>query len=129
MGGACSILIVEDEDYIRESLAYYFEDEGYSVTAVESGEKAIAKAERRRFDISIVDIRLSGIDGTRTIQRLKELDPTTHVFVFTGSLEFQITGDLAKLGLTEDFIIYKPINDIAIIGNKIRALGFAPEGT
>jgi len=115
-----SVLIIEDESFIRESLAEFFIDEGFEVETTERGEDAFVLLENRTFDAYIVDIRLSGMDGTRAILRIKELDPRSHIFVFTGSLEFQITSDLAKLGLTEEHVIYKPVDDLSIISDKIR---------
>lgn len=120
--GQRTILIIEDEAYIRDSLEEYFRDEGFKVVAVERGEDALNSLTWRRFDLCIVDIRLSGIDGTRTIAQLKSADPNTQILVFTGSLEFQINHDLAKLGLTEDSVVFKPITDLDLLGQKVKQL-------
>jgi DNA-binding response OmpR family regulator len=121
-----SILIIEDELYIRDSLADYFVDEGYAVDVASSGEEALKLLNKQQFNIYIVDIRLSGMDGVQAIQKIKKIDPTATFFVFTGSLEFQITQDLASLGLTEEHVIYKPVNDLSVISDKIKNYGFDP---
>lgn len=123
-----SILIIEDEVYIRDSLADFFVDEGYRVDGTSSGEEALEIVQRQRYDLYIVDIRLSGMDGVRTIQKIKPLDPKATFLVFTGSLEFHITEDLAELGLTENHVLYKPISDLNIILDKVYSLGFDPYG-
>lgn len=117
-----SIMIVEDEIYIRDSLAEYFRYEDYEVGVAERGEEALEIIQNKHFDVFIVDIRLSGIDGTRTITRIKQIQPNAKFFVFTGSLEFHITPDLEALGLREKYVVYKPISDLAIIADKIREL-------
>lgn len=122
-----SILIIDDEIYIRDSMADYFRDEGYIVAVAESGEEALNHFKKRRFHICIVDIRLSGMDGTKTIERIKKLDPQSRILVFTGSLEFQITGELTALGLKESHVIYKPINSLDVLGDKVKELGFGLE--
>jgi len=115
-------MIIEDEIYIRDSLAEYFRYENYEVGVAERGEEALEIIRKKPYDVFIVDIRLSGIDGTRTIQRIKEIQPNAKFFVFTGSLEFQITKDLAELGLKEEYVVYKPISDLSIIADKISTL-------
>jgi len=117
-----SMLIIEDEIYIRDSLADFFQDEGYIVEVAERGEDALVILDGMKFDVYIVDIRLSGIDGAKTIHRIKEKHTDAKFFVFTGSLEFEITPDLAELGLTEDHVIYKPVSDLNIIGDKIKEM-------
>ncbi len=119
-----SVLIIEDEPYIRDSLAEFLVDEGFMVEIAESGEEALDCYRKRRFHLCIVDIRLSGMDGTRAIQKIKDLDPQTRILVFTGSLEFQINADLARLGLTEENVVYKPVSDLDVILRKIEGLGF-----
>ncbi len=123
---ASCILIIEDELYIRDSLAEFFKDEGYLVEVAASGEEGLGILKRCHVDVAIVDIRLSGIDGERTIQHIKQLYPKVYILVFTGSLEFQISSDLAQLGLSEGDVIYKPINDLSVISQKVAALGFKP---
>lgn len=122
-----SILIIDDEIYIRDCLADFFRDEGYHVEVAESGEDALRLMRKRRFNVCIVDIRLSGIDGARTILHIKALDKQTKFLVFTGSLEFTIIADLAKLGLKKDDIIFKPVMNLDVIAEKVRAMGFIPK--
>ncbi len=121
-----SILIVDDELYILDSMRMAFLDAGFTVETAESGEEALAWCRKRRFDACIVDIRLSGMDGVDAIREIREMDPRTRVLVFTGSLEFEITDDLRQLGLSEDRVVYKPIYDLDILVEKIRDLGARP---
>ena len=67
-----SILIVDDERGIRETLRGVLEDEGYAVEAVATGEDCLKALERRNFGCVLLDVWLPGIDGLETLARLKE---------------------------------------------------------
>lgn len=116
------ILLIEDERFIRESLAEFLRDEGYQVIEAESGEEALRFCSAHPFTHFIVDIRLTGIDGIQTIATIKGRNPQARVLVFTGSLEFQISDDLARLGLCHEHIVYKPIHDFSLLLDKLKKL-------
>ena len=122
MSAESLILLIEDERFIRESLAEFLRDEGYQVVEAESGEEALRFFATRLFTHFIVDIRLTGIDGMETIERIKRHNPQARVLVFTGSLEFQISDEMARLGLSHEHIIYKPVHDFRLLLDKLRKL-------
>ena len=64
------VLIVDDEAGIRDSLAGALADEGYSVSAVESGEACLEELRKGTFDVVLLDIWLPGIDGLATLERI-----------------------------------------------------------
>ena len=64
-----SVLIVDDEEGIRRSLAGVLEDEGMSVETAPSGEECLALFERRLFSCVLLDVWLPGIDGIETLER------------------------------------------------------------
>jgi DNA-binding NtrC family response regulator len=84
-----SLLVVDDQTSIRESMLITFRREGYEVQAAESGERALEILERRPFDLVITDLRMSGIDGIEVLKRVKEMAPNTEVVVMTayGTIE------------------------------------------
>src|SRR3712207_8605767 len=67
-----SILIVDDERGIRETLRGVLEDEGFAADAVGSGEDALRAVERRPYGCVLLDVWLPGIDGLETLRRLRE---------------------------------------------------------
>lgn len=69
------ILIVDDEDSLRLSLASILELEGYDVKSAEDGFKAIELAKQESFDIMFSDIRMPGISGTETYKEIKKIRP------------------------------------------------------
>ena len=66
-----SVLIVEDEEDIRELLSYTLLREGYQVAAVASGEEALAVAEANMPDLVILDLMLPGLDGLTVCRKLR----------------------------------------------------------
>src|SRR5581483_2172203 len=69
-----NILIVDDEAGIRDSLAGILADEGYSTSAVESGEAGLDLLNRSAFDVVLLDIWLPGIDGLDTLAKIRALE-------------------------------------------------------
>ena len=71
-----TVLIIDDEQYIRELLEYNLEKEGYSVIPAASGEEGLDLARRNHPALIILDLMLPGIDGIDVCRRLKK-DPRT----------------------------------------------------
>ncbi|RJP80580.1 MAG: sigma-54-dependent Fis family transcriptional regulator [Desulfobacteraceae bacterium] len=77
------ILIVDDELIMRESLAGWLERDGHLVEKAESGEEALEKIKTTRFDILLVDIKMSGISGLEVLKTVKENDEDIDVVMIT----------------------------------------------
>ena len=75
MNDKLKILIVDDEDSLRLSLASILELEGYEVKTAENGYKAIELAKQEDFDIMFSDIRMPGITGDETFKEIKKIKP------------------------------------------------------
>ncbi|HEX8985548.1 MAG TPA: response regulator, partial [Bryobacteraceae bacterium] len=58
-----SILIVDDEQVVRDSLVHWFGEEGYEVESADKATDALSKLAAREFDLVIADIRMPGMDG------------------------------------------------------------------
>jgi len=77
------ILVVDDDQATRLSLAYALGDAGHHVTEASDGEEAIALASERTFDVAILDVRLPKVDGLTIFRRLRLRAPTTAVILMT----------------------------------------------
>jgi len=97
------ILIVDDEQPIRESLSGLFEDEGYLVSVAPSGEEAVARFRKQPVDCVFLDIWMPGIDGLETMSRIKQLDPHVPVIMMSGHATIDTAVRATKLGAF-DFI-------------------------
>lgn len=78
------IMIVDDEQAIRDSLQGLFEDEEYLVVCAASGEEAIARLRKQAVDCVLLDIWMPGIDGLETLSRIHQIDPLMPVIMMSG---------------------------------------------
>jgi DNA-binding NtrC family response regulator len=87
------ILVVDDEDIIRESLSFVLKKEGYAVEEAENGKAAYDKLLIESFDLVITDIEMPQMKGTQLIEEIEKLNIQTSIIVITafGSLDTAIT--------------------------------------
>ncbi len=78
-----SILVVDDENSMREFLEILLTQEGYQVTLAENGEKACGILDESRFDLVITDIRMKDIDGIGVLKKAKSVDPAPTVVLIS----------------------------------------------
>jgi DNA-binding NtrC family response regulator len=77
------ILVVDDDQATRLSLAYALSDAGHHVSEASDGEEAIALAAEHTFDVALLDVRLPKVDGLTIFRRLRLRAPTTAVILMT----------------------------------------------
>jgi two-component system nitrogen regulation response regulator NtrX len=102
------ILIVDDERAIQASLRGVLEDEGYRVSAVGSGEEALARVAEESPDVIFLDIWMPGMDGLETLAELKLRRPEAAVIMISGHATIETAVKATKLG-AYDFI-EKPLS-------------------
>jgi len=78
-----SILIVDDEDSVRDSLYNWFLEDGYRVECAENAKKALTILESDTFDIILADIKMPGMDGLEMLRRIKLLKSDSIVIMMT----------------------------------------------
>jgi len=83
MSNRTSILIVDDERMVRESLTKWFLEDGYHVGAAEDASAAIRQLQAQLWDIILLDIKMPGMDGMELQQRIREVDPLAAVIFIT----------------------------------------------
>src|SRR5450759_2674936 len=83
MAKKISILIVDDEESVRDSLYNWFIEDGYRVERAENANKALSILESDNFDIILADIKMPGMDGLEMLRRIKLLKTDTIVIVMT----------------------------------------------
>jgi len=77
------ILIVDDEEGMREFLTYMLEGESFQVSTAASGLEALEKIRQEEFALVLADVKMPGIDGLEMLRRIKEMDEQTVVIVMT----------------------------------------------
>ncbi len=115
-----SVLIVDDEEGIRESLSGILEDEGYDVLTASSGEEALAAARDHMPDIVFLDVWLPEMDGIETLSKLKETDVGIPVIMISGHGNIEIAVKATRLG-AYDFL-EKPLSLEKVLIAAKRAL-------
>ncbi|MBI5562887.1 MAG: sigma-54-dependent Fis family transcriptional regulator, partial [Deltaproteobacteria bacterium] len=103
-----TILVVDDEREIRESLSGVLRDDGYEPVQAESAEEALKKIDARTPDLVILDIWLPGMDGTEALKAIKARCPGLPVIMISGHANIETAVRTTKLG-AYDFI-EKPLS-------------------
>lgn len=83
---ACSILVVDDNDALRQMLAWTFEDWGYLVWTASNCAEAIAAAEAMAFDFALIDYHLPEYDGYWLAQRMAKRLPLARFILFSADM-------------------------------------------
>lgn len=108
MSSRASILIVDDDMGMRETLSDIMEDKGYRTVIALDGYEAIQRVKESAFDVILMDIKMPGMDGVETFKEIKKIRPRTAVVMMTAyALE-----DLISEALQEGAygVLYKPFD-------------------
>jgi DNA-binding NtrC family response regulator len=114
-----SILVVDDEPVIRDTLVEYLTQEGFRVSACASGEEALDHAGAQRYDVALCDVQLPGIDGIELLERLLKISPDTFVLLITAYGTVENAVEAFQRG-AHDYLM-KPILLDEVL-NKVRRL-------
>src|SRR5262245_60765214 len=116
------ILVVDDEPLIRETLAEFLGNEGFSVQACGAGEPALALATDRAFDVALCDVQLPDIDGIELLERLLKVSPQTFVLLITAYGTVENAVQAFQRG-AHDYLM-KPILLNEVLAKIRRLLGY-----
>jgi two-component system nitrogen regulation response regulator NtrX len=116
-----SILIVDDERGIRETLSAVLRDEGFHADAVESGEECLKAIARRAYGCVLLDVWLPGISGLETLQQMRDANSDVAVVIISGHGNVETAVRATKLGAFD--FIEKPLSiekTVLTIRNALR---------
>ena len=82
-----NILVVDDEPFLRELYVEFLSRVGYEVDAKASGEEALEAVSHRSYDLMILDLVMTGINGLATFQQVKLLTPDAKAVLVSGSVD------------------------------------------
>ncbi|MEM2564866.1 MAG: response regulator [Candidatus Bathyarchaeia archaeon] len=103
-----SILIVDDDESIRRTLAMILEERGYTVDTAESGREAIQKSMENFYNLALIDIKLPDMEGTSLLTEMKDTVPKMIKIIMTGYPTLENAIEAVNKGA--DGYIIKPIN-------------------
>jgi len=94
------MLIVDDDEVLRERLARAFRTRDYEVATAANYEQALAHARRDSPEFAVVDLRMPGPTGLELVRELRALDPATKIVVLTGYGSIATAVEAMRLGAT-----------------------------
>ena len=108
------LLLVDDEEDFRTTLANRLKRRNMDVTDAGSGEEAIEIIGQKSFDVAVVDIKMPGMDGIETLRLIRKIDPLLEVILLTGHASVEAGIEGIKSG-AYDYVI-KPcsVNDLMV---------------
>jgi DNA-binding response OmpR family regulator len=83
------ILVIDDEENIRELYKEEFEEMGYEVMTVNDGIQALSAMDTTKFDLATLDMRMEEMDGIETLRKMKEKDSSLPVIICTAYEEYK----------------------------------------
>jgi DNA-binding NtrC family response regulator len=98
MTAAPRILIVDDEERFRLTLAKLLKVRELDVTTLGSGPEALEALKQEQYDVIVLDVRMPGMDGIETLAEIKKLNPNIEVIILTGHASVDAAVDIMKLG-------------------------------
>ena len=117
-----SILIVDDNESILETLSAILEEKGYRTDTAKNGREAIEKAKTNFYNVALLDIRLPDIEGTKLLTKIEETTPRMVKIMITGYAALENAVEALNLGA--DAYIMKPVdpeNLLKTINEKLKA--------
>jgi two-component system response regulator HydG len=114
------ILLIDDDEWIRDSLELYFEGEGCHLLALETAEEGIEALKNQNYDIIMVDYRLPGMDGLEFLKRIQKTQPNALKVLITAYKSEGVVSTALKIGV-QDFI-EKPFTTNTIEGSLTRLI-------
>jgi len=115
---SATLLIIDDDDVVRASLAAYLEDSGFSVLQASNGQQGLQVFEEHQPDLVICDLRMPQMGGLELIRQISERAPQLPVIVVSGAGVMSDAVEALRLGAA-DYLI-KPLEDLAVLEHSVR---------
>ncbi len=120
IGSGVTVLVVDDEQLMRELISDRLKKEDFSIIEAATAEQALDQLDEHTFELAVVDVKLPGMDGIELTRRIKVASPDTMIVMITGVADVDIAVRAMRAG-AEDFVL-KPFNLDALTLTVERAL-------
>ncbi len=122
--GSRKVLVVDDEQDVREMLAEFLEAQGFEVLAAANGLESLLHVKRARPDVVVLDLNMPRLGGLEALKRIRHFDPAITVVIITGEQNPEPRERALAMGAAR--VLVKPFTLDALL----QALGgeAAPEG-
>ena len=118
------ILVIDDEQSIRDLLDRLLRRKGYDVIVAESGQKGLECFRRERPDVIVLDLKMPEMDGLTVLRQIRSLNRSQPVIVLTGSRTAEMEQQVRALGVTE--YIAKGFS-LHLLGDALKRLLKTPD--
>lgn len=102
------LLLIDDDEWIRDSMRLFFESEGCDLVTLVTAEEALKMIERQPFDIIIADYRLPGMDGIELFKKIRDSCRCAAKLLITAYMDDKVVSAAKKAGVHD--LIEKPFN-------------------
>ncbi len=116
------VLIIDDEELIRESLCDFLVDLDYTVGLSSSGEEGLQEVKTGDYDIAIIDMTLPDMHGEEFIEKAHVLNQKIKFIIHTGYTGYFPPENLIKIGVTSKSVLTKPVINMQNIITLIKEL-------
>jgi DNA-binding NtrC family response regulator len=120
MTTAATILIVEDNDFVRMQLVRFLEDGGYQVHEAKDGQAALEILKTASIQVLVLDVRMEPMDGFEMIKVMQGLNLTLPIILVTGDNNPDLLGDAARGQVSA--VLMKPVQKDRLLNMVSRAL-------
>ncbi len=120
-GTETRVLVVDDEEIVRESLGGWLEKDGYQVTRAPDGRAAVERMKGGRWNVVLVDLKMPGLDGLQVLEEARKLQPDAAVIIMTAYATVDTAVTAMKLGAF-DYLV-KPFDpeELTLLMKKVVA--------
>jgi len=124
---ALTVLLVDDNEMIRDCVTAYLEDEGFTVHSYATAEEALELIDTINPTVCISDMRLPGMYGEEFVLKAYPLSPLTGYLLHTGML-YTLSDELRAIGMTDGDVLLKPLHNLSILVQKITQIAAVSGG-
>jgi DNA-binding NtrC family response regulator len=114
------ILLVDDDEWIRDSLTLYFDTEGCQMIAVKTAEEGMELLKQKDYDIILLDYKLPGIDGLTFSRKIQEIRPDAIKILITAYKNKKVVSEAVNVGIQD--LIDKPFTIKTIEDSILRLI-------
>ncbi|HTP52799.1 MAG TPA: sigma-54 dependent transcriptional regulator [Anaeromyxobacteraceae bacterium] len=118
-GANTRVLVVDDEEIVRESLGGWLEKDGFQVASAPDGRSAVERMKGERWNVMLVDLKMPGMDGLQVLEEARKLQPDAAVILMTAYATVDTAVQAMKLGAF-DYLV-KPFDpeELSILMQKV----------
>jgi len=108
MSARATVLLVDDNVGMVETLADILSTRGHDVTTAHSGDAALVMIRASRYDVALMDIRMPGLDGVEALKHVRALDPRMRVIMMTAYTRDELADEARRAGAVD--VLPKPLD-------------------